>query len=50
MSQATQALINKCDDRLLLRVEEAAHLLAISRTKAYALVATGELPSVTIGR
>jgi len=33
----------------VLRVEEAARLLAISRSKTYGLIATGELPSVRIG-
>ncbi len=35
---------------ILLRVERAAELTGISRAKAYALVASGEWPSVTIGR
>jgi excisionase family DNA binding protein len=35
---------------LLLRVEEAAEMLGIGRSKAYAMVLTGELPSVKIGR
>jgi excisionase family DNA binding protein len=34
----------------LLRVEEAAEWLGLGRTKAYELVFTGALPSVTIGR
>lgn len=38
------------DDRLLLRVEEAARLLDISRGLAYELIARGELPSVRLGR
>ena len=36
--------------QVLLTVEEAAKRLAIGRTKAYELVATGALESVTIGR
>ncbi len=36
--------------RGLLRVEEAAEWLGLSRTKAYELVYRGTLPSVTIGR
>ena len=36
--------------RLLVRVEEAATLLSLSRSKVYALMAAGELHSVTIGR
>jgi excisionase family DNA binding protein len=36
-------------DRLLLRPSEAAELLGLSRSKVYALLAAGELPSVRIG-
>jgi excisionase family DNA binding protein len=35
---------------LLLRVDEAAEALAISRTKVYELMASGELESVKLGR
>lgn len=35
---------------LLLRVSEAAALTGLGRSKAYELVASGEWPSVTIGR
>ncbi len=38
------------DGRLLLRVEEAAHLLGVSRATVYNLLASGELPGVKIGR
>ena len=38
------------DERLLLRIEEAACRLGISRSTAYQLVATGQLPVVKIGR
>ncbi len=34
---------------LLLRVEEVARALAIGRSKVYELIASGELPSITIG-
>jgi len=37
-------------ERQLLRVEEAADLLAISRSRAYELIAGGDLASVQIGR
>lgn len=37
-------------DELLLRPNEAARLLSLGRSKLYELVATGELPSVKIGR
>jgi len=36
-------------DRILLRPSEAAELLGLSRSKVYALLASGELPSVKIG-
>lgn len=34
---------------LLLRVEEVARVLAIGRSKVYELIASGQLPSITIG-
>lgn len=37
------------DERELLRVEEAAAILAVSRTRAYALVQAGMIPSVRLG-
>ena len=37
-------------DRLLLRINEVAHILGIGRTSVYELVAKGELPVVRIGR
>lgn len=36
-------------DCLLLRVEEAARLLGVSRSAAYNLVADGTIPSVRLG-
>ncbi len=36
--------------KLLLRIAEAAELASLGRSKAYELVATGEWPSVRIGR
>lgn len=44
--QRTRAL----PERILLTVEEAADQLRIGRTKAYALVKSGEIESVQIGR
>lgn len=38
------------NDKALLRVEEVARLLGIGRSKAYELVATGDLPALRIGR
>lgn len=35
--------------KLLLRPAEAAEAIGISRTKAYELIANGELPSVRVG-
>ncbi|HEX9334443.1 MAG TPA: helix-turn-helix domain-containing protein, partial [Pseudonocardiaceae bacterium] len=37
-------------ERVLLTVEEAAKRLGIGRTTAFALVKTGEIVSVQIGR
>lgn len=37
-------------ERTLLTVEEAAERLGISRTRTYALIGTGDLESVRIGR
>ncbi|CAM06192.1 excisionase family DNA binding protein [Saccharopolyspora erythraea NRRL 2338] len=37
-------------NRVLLTVEEAAKQLGLGRTKTYALVASGEIESVRIGR
>jgi excisionase family DNA binding protein len=36
-------------DKLLLRVEEAAQVLSVGRTRVYALIGSGELRSVKIG-
>ncbi len=36
-------------ERLLLRPSEVAEALGVSRTKAYELIARGELPSVRVG-
>ena len=37
-------------ERLLLRPQEAADALGLGRSKVYQLLATGDLPSVRIGR
>jgi excisionase family DNA binding protein len=37
------------NERLLLRIDEVAQLIGVSRTTAYALVNKRELPSVRIG-
>lgn len=36
--------------RLLLSVDEAAEVLAISRTRVYEMIATREIPSLAMGR
>jgi excisionase family DNA binding protein len=36
--------------RLLLRIPEVAETLGIGRTKIYDLIATGELPTIHVGR
>ena len=36
--------------RLLLHIPEAAETLGIGRTKIYELIATGELPTIRVGR
>ena len=38
------------EDRLLLTVAEMAEQLAIGRTRAYELVASGQIPSVRVGK
>jgi excisionase family DNA binding protein len=38
------------EPRILLRVEEAAHRLGIERTLMYALVRSGDVESVRVGR
>ena len=42
--------IDSGEERLLLRVEEAATLLGVGRTTVYAMVSTQRLPIVRIGR
>ena len=36
-------------DKLLLKASDVAEALGISRTKAYRLIARGELPTVRVG-
>ena len=38
------------DFPMLLKVEAAAKLLSLGRTKTYALIASGELPVIRVGR
>jgi excisionase family DNA binding protein len=37
-------------EKLLLTVEEVAHLLSINRSTVYDMLARGDLPSVKLGR
>ena len=37
-------------EKLLVRPSEAADLLGLGRSKVYAMIASGELPSVKIGK
>ena len=37
------------DSRLLLRPTEAAEAIGVGRSKIYALIASGDLPSIRIG-
>ena len=37
-------------DQGLLKIEEAAHVLALGRSKTYQLVLEGAIPSIHIGR
>jgi excisionase family DNA binding protein len=37
-------------DRLLLRPSEVAEVIGVGRSKVYELLATGELPSLRIGK
>lgn len=37
-------------ERELLRIEEAARVLALSRSKLFLMIAAGELPVVRFGR
>lgn len=47
---APDRTVRAMPERVLLTVEEAAEQLGIGRTTAYALVRSGELDSVRIGR
>ncbi|MEV4721730.1 helix-turn-helix domain-containing protein [Micromonospora noduli] len=38
------------ETRVVLTIEEAAHRLGIGRTTMYALIKTGQIRTVTIGR
>jgi excisionase family DNA binding protein len=50
MTPAVSDPFTGADSRLLLTVEEAARRLNIGRTLMYALVSSGAVESVTIGR
>jgi excisionase family DNA binding protein len=40
----------KPPERLVLKPDEVAQMLSIGRSKVYALIASGELPSIRIGK
>jgi excisionase family DNA binding protein len=42
--------LNDKTEQMLLKPKRAFELLDISRSKGYALIASGELPSIRIGR
>ncbi len=53
-SISTETLIQRteaaADGRLLLRPEKTADILDLSRAKIFLMLASGELPSIKIGR
>ena len=53
-SNSTETLIQRteaaADGRLLLRPEKTADILDLSRAKIFLMLASGELPSIKIGR
>jgi excisionase family DNA binding protein len=38
------------NEKLLIRISEAAEMLSVARSKAYAMVQAGELPAVRMGK
>jgi excisionase family DNA binding protein len=50
LDTTTKTERNKTIEPLLLRPREAARLLGLGRSKVYLLIASGDLPSVRIGR
>ena len=50
LSRRRDAPIKECDLPVVLRVEEVAHLLRISRGLAYEACRTGVVPSFRIGK
>lgn len=41
--------MNEPTQRLMLRPTEAADAIGVSRSKAYELIASGEIPSIRVG-
>ncbi len=39
-----------CEGKLFLRIEEAAEVVGLGRSKLYELIRMGEIPAVKIGR
>ncbi|MGQ0847082.1 MAG: helix-turn-helix domain-containing protein [Sporichthyaceae bacterium] len=50
MTDPPRTALHQQQRRLVLTVEEAAQALHIGRTTMYALIATGQVASVTVGR
>lgn len=46
----TRTFQNENHERLLLRVNEAASLIAISRAKFYELMRKGDIPFIKVGK
>lgn len=38
------------NEKLLLKIEEAGQMLSVGRAKAYLMAASGEIPTVKMGR
>jgi excisionase family DNA binding protein len=50
LEESLRKEVRAVSDRLTCTVEEAARLLGISRTLAYRLVQSGQLPSFKVGK
>ena len=48
--ESNSRAVELADMRLLLKPEECALALAVSRARVYEMLASGDLPSVKIGR
>jgi len=50
MDDVLKASRERDPEQLLVRVETAARMCSISRSRVFELIASGEIPSVSIGR